>query len=1197
MNRCNTECALYGLLTYADWIHFFVYMQDNDYNGRVQLFGLRALKYIVEKIGVPFIENRGRRYSFDAIRGSYIIPTQIECCLQLCLIELDHVEDKDTISWEFSEQFCRFIEKNVKNSYIPDDLKLSGASKITSVSISMRKLMYGYFKYLVSWPTSRNNEMRHVIAWAVKYCGFFSERFYSIYYGDETLSQPGNVPVRVGKRVDRMNPNLKFIDSEALFKEQKEMIDMCGEVTELKKFVSVCLFVPFDPAIREHVRLLRLMLCLPMMGGFGRTDKYVVAPRTAKNDNDITNEIGSVMKENVKRLHSEACRKGFHPIKPDEWRRVTCGFYKSSASAEKERVRVSLKNVEQTVTVKSKALVGLIQGEKVFASKLKDRYDDYDSRLSTGTRDVVVKYTRTIYPVPLSVLGCQVAVTDHMVRYSLSNFGTLDPSSEFMACQISSGSSEAQGSRLLDDLDIVYYSGTSDLFIITIDYGEYDSHCTWRNFRQPIIEGLRECFVEDISDFGEVSRLDLIDGAHGPGRMHDTLWDIGREVFRTSKERLEECRKSNEWSKGYALYMSKTRKIIAPAGVNGVFTSRNVTEDVNGDLLACNVLGEDLAILSSHGSGELTTLLFNSVENMSVCDIFLNDPVIRQNLKVLVRRFVGDDMYLVCRLKDTGHMNGGILDDIKQRIFGHVKASGHVVNPQKAFFGFGFGEYRQSHCLRGSIIPKDQIAIISSEKQKNVEDVQSVLVSFKGTLMTKIARGFSIELARKIFFYVSIIMGKFSFKRLEFRRDFLTYQSLMVGGVWRDKRMKKRVIVVPNWPWFFLPGTMNGLGLHPASFLASNTESEVGSILEGFKEYTMDYLYCLKYCHLFKWYRVEAELEHVEALYGQVDGKFLSDLVPETTRLVQNAAKQSGYRPWWDDVPRQMIKRAVMMEQRLLGRDYISAERNAADVVIKIISALKRELDYNKASDKELDLITNNVFRNNGFIYGYEFLVESETLGRMLETGEIPMDIFLDGEALCLRIGFGYGQVDSKSVGCKMYLDRAISRDPVMRNVITAEGLLRRISEFDVDVYAKDVVAIIIMGMGFSQASSEIVTDGLLNIMEYGGLLMIRDNGLLADEFTMSLGSRSRLKHGELTFHCRMAQEEKVSMNLALMCREIIYYIQRQKRFTNVRVTKRILPGENRGMALYLSRKRNMFRPSSRVSVRALLSLASSVSI
>lgn len=500
------------------------------------------------------------------------------------------------------------------------------------------------------------------------------------------------------------------------------------------------MFIQFDPSNREYIRLLRMLLMLPMMGGFGRTNKYIVAPRSSENDEDIVNNIGDVVKNNVLRLHREAVTNGFEPVRGNDWQRVTCGFYKSTASAEKVKLSVKIGGVDKSIAVRTKALVGLVKGSKVFTDDMETLYNTIDTRTSTGTRDVVVKFTRTIYPVTLSVLAAQVAVSDHLVRYGLSNLGTLDPHSTVLACQISSGSEESKGSRLLDDVDLVYYSGCNNLFMITVDYGEYDSHCTYKNFRKPIIDALKECHQTDIEKLGRYTRYELVEKAYGEGRVHNTLWDIGRGIYRTTQEKIDLYRGSKTWIQNLKRYADMERKIIAPPGVRLVFVSRVVLEVQDGDILACNGVGEDFMTLKSHGSEELTTLLYNSVENLSISDIFLNDDQVSRAINVKVKRVVGDDMLIVGTVKNFDQLKGSGLQQMKEKVFQHVRESGHVVNPQKAFFGFGFAEYRQTHCLRGCIIPKDLIAIISSEKVKNIIDVQSVLISLKATLMTKISR-------------------------------------------------------------------------------------------------------------------------------------------------------------------------------------------------------------------------------------------------------------------------------------------------------------------------------------------------------------------------------------------------------------------------------------------------------------------------
>lgn len=88
-------------------------------------------------------------------------------------------------------------------------------------------------------------------------------------------------------------------------------------------------------------------------------------------------------------------------------------------------------------------------------------------------------------------------------------------------------------------------------------------------------------------------------------------------------------------------------------------------------------------------------------------------------LTLRYRRYVGDDRLKIYRIKQK--VDGEIFDKLKLRMGEIVNNCGHVVNPVKLFFGYGSAEYRQSHCLRGALIPKDQITVLSSEKSKFVD--------------------------------------------------------------------------------------------------------------------------------------------------------------------------------------------------------------------------------------------------------------------------------------------------------------------------------------------------------------------------------------------------------------------------------------------------------------------------------------------
>lgn len=297
-----------------------------------------------------------------------------------------------------------------------------------------------------------------------------------------------------------------------------------------------------------------------------------------------------------------------------------------------------------------------------------------------------------------------------------------------MAAQISSGEAEAAGSRILDDIDLVYLSGSRKNLVCTLDFGEYDSHCTYVNFREPIIRGLKECFELDGSSlFCRRTRVEMVDNAYGVGRIHGTLWDIGRRVFRGNFSKYIELKETDEWKRNYGKFNGK---LIAPSGVKLIFVPMDMIHDVNGDSLFCSGIGEDCTVLLSHGSGELTALLANSLMNAAMSDVSNEEEFMNSYLTLRYRRCVGDDRLEIYRVKQR--VSGKVFDRLKSRMGEIVNNCGHVVNPVKLFFGYGSAEYRQSHCLRGALIPKDQIMVLSSEKSKFVDNVQSFLLGYRG---------------------------------------------------------------------------------------------------------------------------------------------------------------------------------------------------------------------------------------------------------------------------------------------------------------------------------------------------------------------------------------------------------------------------------------------------------------------------------
>lgn len=128
--------------------------------------------------------------------------------------------------------------------------------------------------------------------------------------------------------ISEVNPYECFLDGYKLHNEMLEMLySIPKEGILLRAFLRHNLFLDFDPGNRSHVRWCRLLLALPIMRGFGRADKYAAAPVSADNKDMITNDVGERMKNLVVRIHHEALDHRIMPVTPEDWRRISFGYF------------------------------------------------------------------------------------------------------------------------------------------------------------------------------------------------------------------------------------------------------------------------------------------------------------------------------------------------------------------------------------------------------------------------------------------------------------------------------------------------------------------------------------------------------------------------------------------------------------------------------------------------------------------------------------------------------------------------------------------------------------------------------------------------------------------------------------------------------------------------------------------------------
>lgn len=207
-----------------------------------------------------------------------------------------------------------------------------------------------------------------------------------------------------------------------------------------------------------------------------------------------------------------------------------------------------------------------------------------------------------------------------------------------------------------------------------------------------------------------------------------------------------------------------------------------------------------------------------------------------------------------------------------------------------------------------------------------------------------------------------------------------------------------------------------------------------------------------------------------------------------------------------------------------------------------------------------------------------------------------PMDVFLDNQTLILRYSYGYGKIDLSNFNRKSKVGRA--RDPIMRNLVTSEALFKIVSEFDFDIYDKSKLNVILQGIGVTPNVAIELAKEILEVISIGGFLLIRDNGILSNEFTMSLRSRSNTWKGKVHFRCKMEPEEENSLRLAGFLREMISILYSRRSFDAIIIDK-IIPTTKDTIicALFYTRKYNMINPRSRHSLSRRLARVREIAI
>nr|ATW68818.1 RNA-dependent RNA polymerase [Baku virus] len=652
--------------------------------------------------------------------------------------------------------------------------------EIGGVSFTFYDIIRELYKLLIPHPKKVCNMLRATYSWYVKSWGTAASNVRVLVSTASDDRNAKDVSYEGFRQIT--NPYSKLILASAFHKaaltanirKLREAIEYSSALARLpldlpvfRRLLPRVYTSAFDPTERSHVILASLMLSVQVMSGYGRAwvknkgddESKLMKP----HPENFVSRLSRGTEELFVRAYQEARQHGFDIIPPEDMYSSLLRLAKNTSSGFSTTVQVQKRygpHAERRVqnvpiTSRQKSLFLLREGHRIFSREMMEaRYDTPTSYQTRGSRDVPIKATRTIYAINVNVLAPQHILTLPLNEYFARAGGPTHPSAREIGGKVIIGDLEATGSRVVDAADTFRNTGDATIWTLALDYSDYDTHMSQDNFREGMLNGMRYA-LRDKTDLRYDSWTvdDLIRCGYGPGRVLRTLWNGKRAVFRMDRSVYESLPEADRIPPSDAPFRFRPPGTAPIRSVSCVSPAR--TQDV---VLVSPWDGSDLALVTTHLSGENSTLVANSLHNMAMGRI-IQEEVARgspNTIEVLSEMYVGDDTLHYTRLLTADPAR---VDCAIQRIFRTVELCGHEASAAKTTYLPFSAEKTQTHAKQGIYIPQDRMMIISSERRKDIEDVGGYLRAQCTTFITKVSRGFSEELAHIILLFKSSLVG------------------------------------------------------------------------------------------------------------------------------------------------------------------------------------------------------------------------------------------------------------------------------------------------------------------------------------------------------------------------------------------------------------------------------------------------------
>lgn len=743
LERSKSESISYGTMPLYRWFATFaVLRQEDKLPFTIEMKYLSAFVKNIQRDfkSPPFKVKRKDLSSIEDIQKFYNLPNIIECLLNI--MELRYMLAFDQITIDGQKHFLH---------HIIDELALGVAQSPKHVIKQIRNYL-SFAVHLAGTYANRPGFLEH------KGTSLASNSFATRYAMTGTNKQLAAAFKGVRSYLAMRSEGKALFVSLGLSK----LWDLCDALL-------ACNFdIPFNEqksAAENFSRANAFLLSIMRIAGFGRGSKNLATAKSAPEPEDpsVHLPVAQKFEEYILATHRQAVQNGFAPETHETFVPTCISMWKTTGAGT-QPVKMTLNIDGNTVETRSskKNIVGPGSGDSTFRRATIAQKNSIQAPYKIGTRDVPYKPTRAIYPIPLHTIHAQCAVAMHMVKY-ISTSPKIQPmgKEEFSSGHVVTGSDDTSGVRIVDNSDTIIASGSPTIVSLDLDMSEFDAHNINSNFRSAIIRALLAIDSKETFGPDNIPYKEMVEYAFGSGYVHQTHWDAGRAPILALRPHVpDEVR--DQMIQLYSLTpktVGERINTISPTeglamlnpGTAWVHDQKIPIDPAHYEyfIAACVCDGTDLIFLESECSGELTTLLFNSLMNLAIQDIileFTRDTKLGKSMILHKNRCIGDDVTIQFLLRDTNFTTQDV-EDFLDACVAAVKSCGHVLNPLKTFFTFHKSEFVQTFGVKGLYIPKNQIMTIPSERPRVIEDPVGFSDGFRRLQLTKVARGESHDSA------------------------------------------------------------------------------------------------------------------------------------------------------------------------------------------------------------------------------------------------------------------------------------------------------------------------------------------------------------------------------------------------------------------------------------------------------------------